>query len=126
VGFRFGQTVFRDRRAILTDPYNPTRTIGEGDWDPAQTIPLQGAFVASSSSVSRSDATRSQILTEKSLYLTDPAADVLARDRIRVGGTQGDLASGTPYLVDARPDADVNPYTGTQAALEIPLTLIEG
>ena len=124
--FAFGQTVFRDRRGTLTDPYNPTRTIGEGDWDAAQTIVLTGAFVASSSSLSRGDATRSQRLTEKSLYVSDPTADVQARDRIRVGGTQGDLTSGTPYLVDVRPDADVNPFTGWQPVLEIPLTLIEG
>lgn len=124
--FPSGQTVYRDRRATLTDQYNPARTIREADWDPALTIVLPGAFVASSSSLPRSDATRSQLLTEKSLYLSDPTADVVARDRIRVGGTKADLTSGTPYLVEARPDADVNPFTGWQPAIEIPLTLTEG
>lgn len=122
--FPFGQTVFRDRRALIPDPYNPSKQVPGGDW--GSSIQLAGAFVASSSSSSQRDATRAQILTSKSLYLGDTTADVVAGDRIRVGGTIGDLASGTAYLVEARPEADVNPFTGWQPVVEIPLTLTEG
>jgi len=115
--FRHGQTVYRDRRRLIEDPYNPDSTT-EGDWDPALTVELKNSFVASSSSASLANATRVQILTSKSLYLSDPTADVRARDRIRSGTDE--------YIVEARPAADINPFTGWQPAVEIPLTLVEG
>lgn len=125
MGFEFGQTVFRDRRAQVTDPYNPAKTT-EGDWDESLTITLEGAFVASSSSVKASDATRNEILTDKSLYLTgaDVDADVQPRDRIRTDDM--DFASGRGYTVDVRPSADTNPFTGWRPAVEIPLQFVEG
>jgi hypothetical protein len=124
--FPFGQTIYRDRRDQVTDPYNPSRT-ADGDWDAALTITLAGAFIASSSSVSPSDATRDEILTNKSLYVTDPAADVRPRDRIRTAGMAFDGSDGTrPFYVRVRPDADINPFTGWQPVVEIPLELVEG
>jgi hypothetical protein len=125
MGFAHGVTVFRDRRGRTPDPYNPTSTT-EGDWDPELTIELPGAFVASTSSTALVNATRSQILTAKSLYLSDPDADVLPRDRIRVGGVKDDFTTGTPYMVDARPQADTNPFTGYRPAVEIPLEGVTG
>lgn len=110
--FPHGQTVYRDRRQRITDPYNPTKSIS-GPWSAADTIPIDDAFVASSSSNTARDATRHQILTAKSLYCTDPTVDVLAGDRIRVGEAT--------YQVDVKPTADVNPFTGWQPAIEIPL-----
>jgi hypothetical protein len=115
--FPFGVTVYRDRRKQVPDPYNPALTTA-GDWDPEQTVELEQAFVASSSSTSVSDATRSQLLTSKSLFLSDPEADVRPGDRIRVGAAE--------YFVHVRPEADVNPFTGWQPAVEIPLELVEG
>lgn len=125
MGFAFGQPVYRDRRASVTDPYNPSKTT-EGDWDPTLTIELDGAFVASSSSVKASDATRIEILTDKSLYLTgaDVDADVQPRDRIRTADME--FASGRGYSVDVRPTADMNPFTGWRPAVEIPLQYVEG
>lgn len=125
MGYPFGETVFRDRRARIADPYRPTVTT-EDDWDPDLTIELPGAFIASSSSSARADATRSEILTDKSLYLTDPDADVIPRDRIRQGGTLEDLDSGTAYMVKVRPQADTNPFTGWRPVAEIPLERVEG
>ena len=124
--FPNGTTVFRDRRALVTDPNHPSRQTRDGDWDVSLTIVLAGAFVASSSSSSTKNANRIEVLTAKSLYGTDPTADVVFGDRIRVGGTQSDLTSGTAYLVDAVPDADTNPFTGWQPAVEIPLRRDEG
>lgn len=110
--FPFGQTVYRDRRRPVADPYNPASTV-PGSWnDPLDTVRLDEAFVASSSSVRVTDATRTQILTAKSLYC-DPDADVRAGDRIRVGDET--------YQVDAKPAADINPFTGWRPPQEIPL-----
>lgn len=114
--FPDGQQVFRDRRKLIPDPYNPDSTT-PGDWDDPDTIDLEG-FVASSSSSSMSDATRNQVLTSKSLYLTDPSADVLVGDRIRWGNSK--------MYVEALPSADVNPFTGWQPVVEIPLSGVAG
>lgn len=115
--FPHGQTVQRDRRPLIPDRYNPDGVV-PGSWDDATTVPLEGAFVASSSSIATTDATRTQTITDKSLYLTDPAADVLPGDRVRVGAST--------YLVETRPEADVNPFTGWQPITEIPLTEVTG
>ena len=108
--------VIRARRKLIADPYNPTSTI-PGPWADPDTINLKG-FVAASSSSALRDATRKQVLTAKSLYLSDPTSDVVVGDRILVGTDQ--------YEVDAIPTADINPFTGWQPAVEIPLTGVEG
>jgi hypothetical protein len=124
-GFVFGEKVIRDRRERVVDKYRPTVTT-EGEFDASLSIELAGAFVASTSSTAIPDADRSQLLTAKSLFLTDPDADVLPRDRIRVGGLVDDFTTGTPYLVVARPAADINPFTGWRPGVEIPLENAEG
>jgi hypothetical protein len=115
--FPHGELVERDRRQLEADPYNPDRQ-APGSWDDAETIELEEAFVASSSATALPDATRSQILAAKSLYLTDVEADVLVGDRIRAGGRI--------YYVNEIPASDVNPFTGWQPAVEIPLDLTLG
>jgi len=114
--FPHAQSVFRDRRKQIADPYNQSSTI-PGPWADPDTIQLEG-FVASSSSTAVPDATRTQILTAKSLYLSDPAADVITGDRIRAGTAS--------YTVEAVPAADINPFTGWQPVVEIPLTGVTG
>jgi len=114
--FPFGQTVHRDRRKQITDPYDATKTV-PGTWDDVETVPILNAFVASSSSAGGRDATRTQVLTSKSLYCA-PGADVEVGDRIR--------AAGVDYYVNAKPTADVNPFTGWQPVMEIPLDNTEG
>lgn len=110
--FPYGETVYRDRRPMVPDQYNPDRTV-PGAWSDADTIELEDAFIASSSSAAAQDATRSQVLQSKSLYLTDPTADVATGDRIRAGSAA--------FYVNEIPEADVNPFTGWQPAKEIPL-----
>lgn len=109
--FPHGETVYRDRPPQIPDPYNPQRTTS-GRFEDGTTITLHGAFVASSSSNSVGNATRSQVLTAKSLYC-EPKADVQKGDRIRT-------ASGVWY-VNELPTADVNPFTGWQPVREVPL-----
>lgn len=113
--FTEGQTVIRDRRAQITDPYSGQSA--PGSWDAPLVITISGAFVASSSSADVSSATRTQVISAKSLYC-EPGADVAVGDRIR--------ASGRTYEVDAVPESDVNPFTGWQPVQEIPLTEVLG
>lgn len=116
--FAFGESIVRERRPQIADPYNPTKTI-PGPWTGTlSTLAIDGAFISSSSSVAPVDATRRQVLTDKSLYCADPEVDVRVGDRIR----RGDEI----FYVNARPAADVNPFTGWQPALEIPLDMTEG
>lgn len=114
----FGQLVTRERRRRVVDPYDPeNETLGSWE-DPLDTLPLPGAFVASSSSSSVSTATRTQAITTKSLYLTDVAADVQLGDRVRWGSSV--------LYIEAMPAADTSPFTGWQPLQEIPLTETRG
>lgn len=115
--FPHGQTVERDRRKPIPDPYNPDGVVPDS-WDDVDTIALPGGFVSSSSSFALQNATRSQILTAKSLFLTDTTADVAAGDRIRAGGVD--------YYIHEKPAGDVNPFTGWAPYVEIPLEDTEG
>ena len=128
--FPFGEQVVRERRQPVTDPYDPGTQV-PGSWEgPVAYLELEQAFVASSSSTALVDATRSQILTEKSLYCTDPSVDVQAGDRIRRGGTFDEdtetWSGGEVLYVNVRPAADTNPFTGWQPVVEIPLDMTEG
>lgn len=114
--FPFGQDVHRDRRKLVPDPYDPSHQVA-GGWDDPDTVVLAGAFVASSSSTAVPDASRTQSIAYKSLYC-DPASDVLEGDRIRVGADT--------YQVLEPAAADVNPFTGWQPAMEIPLKGVKG
>ena len=116
--FPAGEDVVRERRREVPDPYNPDKP-RRGEWTgPLDRVTLERAFVASSSSSSLRNATREQTLTAKSLYLSDPDADVRAGDRI--------LAAGVAYYIHAKPSSDRNPFTGWRPALEIPLEENDG
>lgn len=116
--FSAGETVIRERRVPVVDPYDPTTEVA-GTWDdPLDTLTIENVFIASTSSASPADATRSQILTQKSLYCTAPDVDVKAGDRIRRGPEL--------YYVNDRPAADQNPFSGWRPVVEIPLDMTEG
>lgn len=116
--FPAGETVTRERRQPIPDPYNPAKSV-PGSWDdPLDMLPLESCFVDFSSSTATPDATRSAISTNKSLYCTDPDVDVKAGDRIRVGADV--------FYVNSRPAGYVHPFTGWRPPLEIPLDLTEG
>jgi hypothetical protein len=113
--FSHGEAVIRLRAKTKTDPYSQAES---PDWsqDPDE-VPIDGAFVAASSSVQSRQADRVQVITDKSLYC-DPGADVVELDRIKAGGVT--------YSVTAVPSADVNPFTGWQPVQEIPLQEVRG
>lgn len=128
--FPFGEQVVRERRQQVLDPYDPGALV-PGSWeDPLDYLEVEQAFVASSSSTAPVDATRSQILTEKSLYCTEPSVDVRPGDRIRRGGVRdedtGTWSGGEVLYVNVRPAADTNPFSGWQPVIEIPLDMTEG
>lgn len=112
--FAAGVSVVRLRPTPVLDPYSqlPVGT----DWTAPDRLTIPGAVVASSSSSTVRGELRQQQLTAKSLFC-DPTADVRTGDRV---------ASGAHiYTVTARPEADVNPFTGWQPVQEIPLELYE-
>jgi hypothetical protein len=113
--FPFGTTVIRQRRKVVTDPYSQKQVAG--NWDDPDAAEIENAWVASSSSSAVPDAIRSQVTTTKSLYCP-PDADVKVGDRI--------VAGGVTYQVNAKPDADVNPFSGWQPAAEILLKEVSG
>ena len=114
--FAFGQAVRRHRQKRIVDPYDPSETT-PGGWKDPDSITIEGGFIGSSSSAAVASATRTQIISGKSLYC-DPSYDVLPGDRIESGPRM--------YDVDAVPEADVNPFTGWQPVQEIPLKEVLG
>ncbi|MFC4223567.1 hypothetical protein [Lysinibacter cavernae] len=114
--FPYGKTVFRLRAKPIPDPYNPARTVAS-DWENPDVLPIQGAFVAHSSTSALGNASREQALEAKSLFC-EGDIDIKKGDRIR----DGDV--GAPvYTIDGIPPAaDSNPWTGWTPPREIPLT----
>lgn len=112
--FGYGQTVYRDRRQQVADPYNPART---EPGTAVTTITIEGAYVGPASSVAIADPTRNQLQVQKSLYCA-PTADVKVGDRIRAGAET--------FEVREFPDAPSNPFTGWQPVLEVPLERVVG
>lgn len=114
--FPHGQTVVRERRKATINPYSEAEA--PGTWEDAEELDLTNAFVAATSTSGVGPSSRAEVVTTKSLYLGDPSLDVKVGDRIRVGAAY--------YMVDALPEADVNPFTGWQPVLEIPLRGVRG
>lgn len=110
--FPQGATVVRLRAGVEVDEYSTEEK--RTDWENPDELTIEDAFVASGSSSSSSGTLRETVTTTKSLYLSDPDADVLVGDRIRDGATV--------YDVETKPEADRNPFTGWQPVREIPLT----
>ncbi len=117
--FPYGQTVVRLRAKGVVNEYS--RKIVAGDWTDPDELPIEGAFVAQTSTTLLRTETRDQAAESKSLFC-DGGADVRKGDRIRVGGP-----GGPTYTIDGIPPAaDSNPFTGWTPPREIPLTRYVG
>lgn len=117
--FAYGQTVVRLRAKGVVNEYS--RKIVAGDWTDPDQLPIEGAFVAQTSTTLLRTETRDQAAESKSLFCPGDA-DVRKGDRIRVGGP-----GGPTYTVDGIPPAaDSNPFTGWTPPREIPLTRYVG
>lgn len=100
----------------MPDPYNSDVQIPE-DWENPDVLPIEGAFIAQTSTSLLGDATREQAVEAKSLFC-DGDKDVQKGDRIRDGEEGGPI-----YTIDGIPPAaDSNPFTGWTPEREIPLT----
>lgn len=117
--FPFGRTVYRLRAGVVRD--RTTNRDVRGDWTTPDVLPLDGAFIAQTSTALLGDATRAQAVEAKSLFCHGPF-DVQKGDRIRDG------EEGAPiYTIDGiPPSADTNPFTGWTPPREIPLTRAVG
>lgn len=116
----FGQTVYRLRAGMITDPYSGKDI--PGDWGNKTVLPIPRSFIAQTSTSMLSTATREQALEAKSLFC-EGTFDIQKGDRIRDG--QGD--DDPIYTIDGIPPApDVNPYTKRVARREIPLVRYVG
>ncbi len=116
--FEHGETVTRERRKPVVNPYNPDRTV-PGSWeDPLDVITLEGAYVDFGASTSTNDATREPVSTSVTLFCPDPDVDVKVGDRIRRGDDV--------WYINERPAGYAHPWTGWRPPIEIPLDLEEG
>jgi hypothetical protein len=114
--FPHGRDVIRQRAKAITDPYADEQT-GE-DWSEPDEAPIEGAFVAQTSTSLLKTATREQAAEAKSLFC-EGSVDIRKGDRIR----DGDLI----YTIDGIPPAaDSVPWTGWTPPREIPLTRYVG
>lgn len=113
--FAHGQSVTLLRARLVADPHGGDYPVK--DWNDPVSSTIENAFVAASSSVRSTTATRAQVLTDKSLYC-QPGSDVLAGDRI--------VSGGLTYTIDGQPSADTNPFSGWQPVMEVALTNGEG
>lgn len=118
VEFPHGETVVRERRRPVVDPYDPTSSV-PGSWDdPLDVLTLEQCFVDTASSTSTNDASRSPVSTSATLYSPNPDIDVMVGDRIRRGADV--------FYVRERSEADKNPFTGFRPVVGIPLDMEEG
>lgn len=84
-----GQTVIRERRRLVLDPYSQENTLA--DWSDPLQLTLEGVAIAPpSSSVEVADVNRTQVITQMSIYC-GPDEDILEGDRIRDGSVLWDV-----------------------------------
>lgn len=120
MGFAFGETVIRERRPRVPNPYNPDEMVA-GDWtDELDKLEIEDASIDSRSSIAPASPTRSQVLTTQTLYVdSQDDVDVKVGDRIRVSDDE-------VYYVNVRPVRGKNPFTGWRPPVEIQLDMTEG
>lgn len=97
------ETFTRLRAQTIVDPYNSEELVDDWSQEPDE-LPLKGVW-ASRSSTYRSDATREQLATAKTITVFDSDADIREGDRVR--NEVGDV-----FVVQGRPERDRNPFTG--------------
>lgn len=102
-----GQTVIRERRRLIADPYSQEPTLA--DWSDPLELTLEGVAIAPSSSVESTAVDRNQVVTQMSIYC-GPDEDILAGDRIRDGASlwdvQGEVANWKNPLTGWAPGAE--------------------
>lgn len=119
MSFPFGRRVYRLRAKSIEDPYSKKQV--KADWGDPEVLPIDGAFIAQTSTSMLTNASREQAVESKSLFC-DGSFDIQKGDRIRDGEPGGPI-----YSIDGIPPAaDTNPFTGWTPPREIPLTRAVG
>jgi hypothetical protein len=102
-----GETVVRERRKLVEDPYSEEETLA--DWTDPDKIDLEGVAIAPSSSTEPVSDARQQVITQMSIYCA-PTDDVLPKDRIRarsgLWSVEGEVADWKNALTGWNPGAE--------------------
>lgn len=112
----YGEPLVRLRRRMAPDPYSGEST--RSDWSAPDSLDLEGAAIAPSSSTERASTfNRQTVITSMSIY--GPAGmDVLPGDRIKA---RTKLWEVTGEKADWR-----NPLTGWEPGVELPVERMTG
>ncbi|MDQ0735329.1 hypothetical protein [Arthrobacter agilis] len=110
-----GETVVRVRRRLVLDPYSNEQTLG--DWSDPDRLTVEGVAIAASSTVEAVNDSRSQVITQMSIYC-GPDEDIRAHDRIEARSglweVQGDILTSP------------NPFTGWSPGSEFAIRKVDG
>lgn len=102
-----GQTVVRERRRLVMDPYSNEAT--QADWSDPLELVLEGVAIAPSSSIEPLAVDRRQVVTQMSIYC-GADEDILEGDRIRDGSVrwevEGEVANWKNPLTGWAPGAE--------------------
>lgn len=110
-----GETVVRERRRMILDPYSQELTLG--DWTDPGKLTVEGVAVAPSSTVEPVNDSRSQVITQMSIYC-GPGEDILPGDRIR--------ARNGLWEVQGELQSSINPFTGWNPGCEFGIKKVVG
>lgn len=110
-----GETVIRERRRMIPDPYSGESTLA--DWSDPLQLTVEGVAIALSSTVEPVNDSRQQVITQMSVYC-GPGEDILPEDRIRV-------RSGL-WHVQGTIQAFPNPFTGWEPGAEFAIRKVDG
>lgn len=114
-----GATRFvRLRASRNPSPTNPMQTVD--DWTYPERLEFTG-MLTQSSSTRIPDGLRDQTDTGAYITCNDPTLDIRNKDRIETIPYDG-----RRWEVNGEPSRDINPFTGTQPTLEIPVETWKG
>lgn len=110
-----GETVVRERRRLVEDPYSgePIRA----DWSDPEELSVEGVAIAPSSTVEPVNDSRSEVITQMSIYF-GPDEDIKPADRIR--------ARSGVWDVQGEIQAYPNPFTGWNPGSELAIKKVVG
>jgi hypothetical protein len=113
--FPYGETVIRQRGAVVTDPYSGEAT--GVDWDDPDEHEVPGcAFNPGRSSEPLQDA-RNAVTSQPEVY-APAGVDIVAGDRL--------VVRGLTFEVDGDPADWISPFTGWAPGLVVALKRTEG
>lgn len=102
-----GETVVRERRQLVLDPYSKEETLG--DWSNPDRLDIDGVAIAPGTGTETKSVNRTVLTTPMSIY-GPPGMDVLPKDRIRARSglweVEGEVADWKNALTGWNPGAE--------------------